>query len=163
MGAPGTTLALSPVESALAQLATEVRAAEVQRAELTFAQRMQPVLSAHGLPVTATVHVVPDPHTPGAWLLFLPPVVGAAHTIGAILERADQVGLTSEQLDAMRAMEGLAFEEASAEPLPPELDPAFVPGMPMPGGPRAAPLRPPPPRPTARRELAAAGAVDLGA
>jgi hypothetical protein len=154
MSAQGTTIALSPVESALAQLATEVRAAELARVDQAFDQRLQVLRNAYGIPVTAAVHVVPDPRTPGAWLLFLPPTGGADHD--ALLSH----GIVS--LDALRALEGAELAEEPAAPLPPELDPAWVPGTPMPNGQLPAHLRPTP-RPTRRRELVAAEPVDLGA
>jgi hypothetical protein len=140
------------VESALAQLATEVRAAELARVDQAFDQRLQVLRNAYGIPVTAAVHVVPDPRTPGAWLLFLPPTGGA-------LSRRPHARVSLEQL---RALDGAELDDEPAAPLPPELDPAWVPGTPMPNGQLPAHLRPTP-RPTRRRELVAAEPVDLGA
>ena len=155
MRAPGQTIPLSPVEAALAQLAAEVRAAELARVEQAFAQRLQAIRDAHGIPSTAAVHVVPDPRTPGAWLLFLPPSGGSEDTT-----------TPPDVLEALRTLDGAAlFEEpaeAPAEPLPPELDPAWAPGQAMPNGQIPSHLRPQPPRLVRRRALAAAEPVDLG-
>jgi hypothetical protein len=70
--------------------------------------------------------------------------------------------LTPEILEQLRALDGAELDDEPAAPLPPELDPAWVPGTPMPNGQLPAHLRPTP-RPTRRRELVAAEPVDLGA
>lgn len=71
-GQDGATIALSRVESALVQLAHDVRAREMAQVEADFAARVAAVRAEHGVPLHAPVHLLPHPQTPGVWVLFVP-------------------------------------------------------------------------------------------
>lgn len=82
-GQQGATIALSRVESALVQLAHDVRAAELARVDADFYARLAVLRTEHGVPPTAPVHVLQHPQVPGAWLLFVPGMSGPVEAAAA--------------------------------------------------------------------------------